>query len=129
MEIPKHVTLNLPIYWSSGKSTHLVGMNFFRNAHYHVKAKMKRDYHALIENQSLSMPKLTTFTTHYKLYYKSAVCDPSNIISLIEKFALDGLIEAGVLTNDNVNFHLSSSWEVVTQDKSDPRVEITITGV
>ena len=123
------LTLSLPIYWSSGKSTHLVGMNLYRNAHYHVKAKMKRDYHALIENQSLSMPKLTTFTTHYKLYYKSSVCDPSNIISLIEKFALDGLIEAGVLTNDNVNFHLSSSWEVVMQDKSDPRVEIIITGV
>ena len=123
------LTLSLPIYWSSGKSTHLVGMNWFRNIHFHVKAKVKRDYHELVLNQSLNMPKLTTFKTHYKLYYKSAVCDPSNIISLIEKFALDGLIEAGVLTNDNVNFHLSSSWEVISQDKSDPRVEITITGV
>ena len=123
------LTLNLPIYWKNGNTTNLVGMNAFRNYHYHVKAKIKRDFHELVANQSLSMPKVTTFKTHYRLFYKSPVCDPSNIIALIEKFTLDGLIEAGVLTSDNVNYHLSSSWEVVVQDKSDPRVEITITGV
>lgn len=123
------LTLSLPIYWTNGKTTHFVGMNFFRNAHHFIKAKIKRDYHELIANQSLNCPKLTTFKTHYKLYYKSTVCDPSNVIALIEKFTLDGLIEAGVLTNDNVNFHLCSSWEVISQDKVDPRVEITLTGI
>lgn len=123
--------LTLPIYWTdtkkSSSTTHLVGMNFYRNCHFHIKAKIKRDFHELVLNQSFSLIKIPAqFKVHYDLFYKSPVCDGSNIISLIEKFFLDALQEAGVITNDNVNFHVGSSWSIHSQDKLNPRVEITL---
>ncbi len=62
-------------------------------------------------------------------YYKNKASDASNVISGIEKVLLDGLQEIGLVTNDNVQFHLGSSWSVGGEDKLMPRVQITIRGV
>lgn len=66
------------------------------------------------------------FTVTYKLYYKSPVCDASNIVALIEKFYLDSLKAHGIIIDDNVQFHLGSSWTVIGQDKENPRMEIIL---
>ena len=128
------MTLTLPIYWTNTKktkkdTTHLLGMNFFRNAYFHVQAKVKRDYHELVLNQLPKKYKCKQdqFKMHYRLYYKSPVCDASNIIALVEKFTLDALSSADIIIDDNVKYHLSSSWEIIEQDKDDPRVEVTLT--
>ena len=125
------LNLTLPIYWTNQKvrvksTTHLLGMNFYRNAHHHIQNKLKQEISELVYNQLDSPPKFTTFSTHYKLYYKNNACDPSNIVPLIEKVLLDALQHSEVIANDNVKFHLSSSWEVVGQDRDNPRCEITI---
>lgn len=123
--------ITLPIYWVNEKktkksTTHLVGMNFYRNAHHHIQNKMKKDFSELVKNQVNSDKKFNTFKVTYKLYYKNPSCDGSNIIALMEKFMLDALQELGHLTNDNVNYHLGSSWEVVKKDATNPRCEIEI---
>jgi hypothetical protein len=39
---------------------------------------------------------------------------------------MDALQESGVIDNDNVQHYLYSSWEVVGQDKNNPRIEVAI---
>ena len=108
-----------------------MGMNWFRNAYHHEQARAKREFHELVDNQlpSTFTRSSDTFKMHYRLYYKSKVCDASNVIALIEKFTLDALHSGGIIAEDNVQFHRGSSWEVVEQSKENPRVEITLTEI
>ena len=126
------MTITLPIYYTQTfktkkDKTFLVGLNWERNAHYHIKSEVKRHYHELIAKQ---VPTPTTsikqFRTTAKLYWKNSASDGRNIVPMIEKYLLDGLQECGYLTNDTVLFDLGGSWEPITQDKTNPRVEITI---
>lgn len=126
------VSATLPIYWNNEKktkksTTHLCGMNFYRNQHYHVKNKLKKDIEELAINQLKQQAPITTqYTVEYTLYYKSKVCDGSNVIALMEKFFLDALQAANLVAEDNVQYHVGSSWSVGGCDKDNPRCEITV---
>ena len=126
------MTVILPIYYAQEfktkpNKTSLVGMNLYRNAHYFLQNNMKKHFQDLVIEQLPSVVEvIQQFTVTYKLYYKSPVCDASNIIALIEKFYLDAIKEHGLIIDDNVNYHISSSWQVIAQDKTNPRIEVTI---
>ena len=125
------MTITLPIYYTEQfktkpDKTSLVGINLYRNAHYHLQNKLKQHYHQLVHEQIIESTSFNQFTIEYKLFYKSPVCDASNIIAIIEKFTLDALKLGGVIPDDNVNYHKSSSWVAQQQDRDNPRVEITI---
>ncbi len=127
LEKPNKV-YTLPIYWSqTKKKTVLVGMNAYRNWHYLVSAKFKREFTQLVEAQINNESKINKpYQLHIKLFYKNPNCDGSNIIALIEKVFLDALISAGLLQQDTVIYHKGSTWEVIEQDKVNPRCEIVI---
>lgn len=122
----------LPIYWTQHfkrkkDKTTLVGLNFYRNAPYFIQNKMKQDFHELVLNQVQALEKpIESYTLHTDLYYKNPSCDGRNVVPMIEKFVLDAL-QGPVTSNDNVKCDLGGSWEVVEQDKENPRVEITLT--
>ena len=121
--------ITLPIYWTmpSGK-TILVGVNWYRNAHYYQQNKWKQEFTELVGNQLEGIvPIKGQFRLDVSLYYKNSTCDPSNIVALIEKAILDALQEFNIIENDNVKFHLGSCYTVKGQDKVNPRAEITIT--
>lgn len=126
------LTISLPIYWTKTSKTKpskpiLVGMNWFRNANPYDQAAWKREFTELVLNQVTPFEQpLTLFKVHYQLYYKNPISDPSNIIALTEKIALDAFKKAAIITDDNCKYHLSSSWEVVSQDVDNPRVIVTI---
>lgn len=126
------MTVILPIYYTQEfktkpNKTSLVGMNLYRNAHYFLQNNMKKHFQDLVIEQLPPVVEVVQqFTVTYKLYYKSPVCDASNIVALIEKFYLDAIKEHGLIIDDNVNYHISSSWQVVAQDKTNPRIEVTI---
>jgi hypothetical protein len=108
-------------------------MNFYRNAHYHIKNKLKASIEQHFKDsftETIDKP-LQKFKVHYKIYYKNPSCDPSNIVALVEKFFLDFAQdpEVNLIPEDNVLHHMSSSWEVVAQDKANPRCEVTITPI
>lgn len=109
-------------------TTHLVGMNWFRNAHSFVQDKVKQHYHKLILNalEGNNIVFEGKYSTEYKYCFKSDSSDAGNVISVIEKFALDGLKEAGVIVDDCVKYHAKSYGWNVEQDKLNPRVEIII---
>ena len=126
------MTVILPIYYTQEfktkpNKTSLVGMNLYRNAYHFLQNAMKKYFQELVIEQLPSVERqLKQFTVNYKIYYKSPVCDGSNIIALIEKFYLDALKEHGLIADDNVKYHLGSSWTIIEQDKENPRVEVTI---
>ena len=126
------MTVILPIYYTQEfktkpNKTSLVGMNLYRNAHHFLQNNMKKHFQDLVIEQLPSVVEvIQQFTVTYKLYYKSPVCDASNVIALIEKFYLDSLKANGTIIDDNVQYHISSSWQVVAQDKTNPRIEVTI---
>lgn len=126
------MTVVLPIYYiqefkTKANKTHLVGMNLYRNAHHFLQNAMKKHFQELVLEQLPSVEQqLKQFTVNYKIYYKSPVCDGSNIVALIEKFYLDAIKTHGLISDDNVNYHLGSTWSVAGQDKENPRIEIAI---
>ena len=127
--------LTLPIYWVDKKKTikdktYLVGLNQLFLMHYQVRNKLKQHFHSLVGNQVKEFTPITTkFTVHYDLYYKNINSDPSNIIAGIEKVLLDGLQEYSIVQGDSPKYHMGTTWTVAGQDKTNPRVEITIKGI
>lgn len=120
--------ITLPIYWNQSSSkTVLVSMNAYRNWHYHTSNKFKRDFHELVGNQLDRIAPISgQFFLNLSIYYKNPNCDGSNIASLMEKVVLDALQEHSIIVNDNVNYHLGTTWTIAAQDKINPRCEITI---
>ena len=122
------LTVELPIYWQQTSSKLvLVGLNVYRNWHYHTSNKWKQEYTNLVESQLDSVIITDPFTLKMELYYKNANCDPSNIIPIIEKVFLDALQSSGTIPNDSVLYHTGSSWTVAGCDKANPRCIITLT--
>lgn len=129
------MTVVLPIYYiqefkTKANKTHLVGMNLYRNAHHFLQNAMKKHFQELVLEQLPPVERqLKQFTVNYKIYYKSPVCDGSNIVALIEKFYLDAIKTHGLISDDNVNYHVGSTWSVAGKDTINPRVEVTITEI
>jgi hypothetical protein len=123
--------LVLPIYWTQEfkrkpAKTVLLGMNWYRNAHYHSQHSVKQHYHKLVEEQITMFSTYNTFKLSFELFYKSSVCDGANIIALVEKFTLDALQENNIIANDNVKYHLGSTWAIAGQDKENPRCIVNV---
>ena len=123
--------INLPIYYVEEKKTKadktwLVGMNAYRNWHYHLSNKIKTHYHNLVAGSTLPDPIDKGFTLSITIYYKNPSCDGSNIAALMEKFTLDSLQELNIIKQDNVKHHLGTIWKIGGQDKENPRAEIEI---
>ena len=124
--MPDTITMTLPFY--AGKRTKfMLGMNWYGVAHYRTRNSVKQEYHVMIgkvlpKNLKLKSP----LATHYKIYYKNMKSDASNIVAVVDKFLMDALQEHGVIVEDNVKHYIRSSWEVVEQDRDNPRIEVEI---
>ncbi len=123
--------IELPIYYTfsykrKADKTILLSMNFYRNAHYHSQNTIKKYIHELVEEQVGNFTSVDQFTLDIDIYYKNAASDGSNVAALLEKFCLDGLQECKVIPNDNVKYHLGTTWRVAGQDKDNPRCIVTI---
>ena len=124
--------VNLPIYYTIQRktkpsSTVLVGDNYIRNAHHHLKNTIKQHYHQLVHQQlqPVTTPS-TTFSLHMTLYYKSTNSDPSNVYHQMEKYFLDSIQQAGLIVNDTVLNHMGTTTHPAILDKLNPRCEITL---
>ena len=121
------ITLSLPIYFNTGKKTILVGTNVTRNLHFFMLNKLKKHYHKLVADRLKEFePIIGEYIVAYTYYYKNISSDGSNVISQIEKYFLDGIQEIGLVENDNVRFHIGSTWKVGHQDRDNPRVDISV---
>jgi len=122
--------LILPLYYTIVKKTKknktfLVNMTWYRNAHFMILNKVKHHYHQLIKDQ-YDGSQFTNPFVHYKIYAKRKGTDGGNIRSIIEKFALDGLVEVGAIPDDTIDF-ISMDKAEYFYDKDNPRAEIYLT--
>jgi hypothetical protein len=123
----------LPIYYTQTfktkpDKTMLVGMNQFNTAHYYLKNNIKQTLQDSLESQFADIgPILGPYQVHYSIYYKNSSCDGSNIAALMEKIFLDAAQKFNITREDNVQYHLGSTWSIAGQDKLNPRCEIQIT--
>lgn len=125
------ITFELPIYWTQKYKTKpdktvLAGMNWYRNAFYHAQNAMKKEFHELVVEQLPDEVVEGKYRLHLQIYYKNATCDGSNIAALIEKFSLDALQEHNTVVDDNVKYHMGTTWEIIEQDKTNPRCVVTV---
>jgi len=128
----KSITFTVPIYYkqffkTKPYKTFLVGMNWYRNAHYFLTNKVKAKYHDLVR-EAVGDMKFTKVRMTYKIFIERKGTDGHNIRSVIEKFVLDGLVECGALPNDDVSVVVGDNSEYGL-GKGTARAEITITEV
>ena len=119
------LTLTLPIYFGVRKK-YMIGMNWYGTSHYRARNKVKQEFHKMVDKVVSNKKINSPFKTHYKLYYKNKICDACNVIAVIDKFLLDALQESKVIIDDNVQHYIYSSWEVVEQDRNNPRIEVIV---
>lgn len=127
------IKVTLPVYYelvykTKPNKTLLVGLNMYRNAHFHLQNKVKQHYAAIVTNQVTgSTPIVGRFRVSYTYYYKSSVSDLGNVCSLSSKVLLDALQELNLIQQDNVQYCIEEVYRVGGLDKLNPRVEILLT--
>ena len=115
----------LPIYANTSKKKKvLVSLNWYRNAHYGIKDKVKKQYHEIVYEQlrGARKPFDKRIGVKYQLWYKRGDCDLMNVVSVLDKFLLDALVQAGMIKDDNVNKYISCHAEVGGKDSENPRL-------
>ena len=123
------VTVTLPIYYTQKFKTKkpktvLVGLNWYRNAHFLLNNKVKHEYHDIV-SKLLSGVKFGKIRLLYKVYAGRNGTDGHNIRSIVEKYFLDGLVSCGAIVDDNIQYVLGDTSEYYI-DKDNPRMEVTI---
>lgn len=123
------IKITLPIYYDFVFKTKkpkriLVGLNWYRNAHHRVSNDVKSHYHGLVK-MAIGTNRFNRIKLIYRVYAGRKGTDGSNIRSVLEKFVLDGLVEAGAIPDDNIDYVIGDSSEYYI-DKDNPRIEIEI---
>lgn len=104
-----------------------LNLNIYRNTHYKVLNNMKITFKGIMAPHILKLPCMNKVTIEYKLFTKTrALCDVSNVCSIVDKFFSDALVELGKLPDDNYKHIPSVSYTFGGVDKQNPRVEILI---
>lgn len=119
----------LPIYYTQTFKTKkpktiLVGLNWYRNAHYLVSNKVKHHYHELVSKQ-ITRERFDKIKLKYRVYAQRNGTDGHNIRAVMEKFFMDGLVECGVIADDDISHVLGDMSEYYI-DKDNPRIEIEV---
>ena len=126
------IILELPIYYTFERKTKkdnkiLVGMNWYRNAHFRSSNQVKQHYHNLIYSKVTQSQKLKDkYMVSYMLYPSNSNCDLMNVVSVIDKFLNDALQDSGVIVNDNIKFYKHMIATAKEVDKLNPRIEIIV---
>lgn len=128
------ITLNLAIYRTKNKKGEkmLIGMNQIMGAKNHFKNYIKQQYQDMVveEAKRTNQPIISgKYEAIFILHYPHARMDKSNVCAMVDKYAIDALVEAGYLPNDNVNNYKKAVYIVGDNDKENPRCEVIITQV
>lgn len=75
----------------------------------------------------LKLPVFTRIEIIYTLYPKTKrKCDVANVLSVVDKYFSDALVEFGRIEDDNYDFIPKVVYEMGEVDKEWPRATITI---
>ena len=119
--VPLHV--DMPTRKQPGRKWYL-NLNRYRNTHFLVLAKAKRDY-----SKSVEIPKFKadSIKVTYWLYPKDArLTDIRNVTDVVNKFLLDAIVTKGYIPDDNYNHVCHGGDYFVKIDRDYPRVDVEI---
>lgn len=120
------VDLPLKIPISSTKYFAL-NLNTYRNAHFQVLNKAKKNFTEAVLPKIYEIPSLNKAKITYTLFPGSKrLCDISNICSIVDKFFCDALVEANCLIDDNYTRLTNIEYKIGSIDPINPRVEAVI---
>ena len=131
------LVLTLPLsIKQTAKKKFILNLNTYRNANFRTLNTVKKNYeeyiHGLLDkNKHAGMFFGKQFSISFIYYHGNArQLDPSNPVSIIEKFACDALTSFGVWEDDNYR-HLvrHDGWIFGGIDKENPRCEMYIVEV
>lgn len=135
----RSIILNLPleIVYNTRKSDgkvqkFILNLNNYRNAHHRILHQAKVLYEELVIGMLPADAKDILYGKKIAVrfrYFPSTqrLVDVSNPIAILEKFATDALVKAGVIEDDNYTVLLKSDgWTYGGVDKENPRCEMTI---
>lgn len=128
--MPKIITS--PLYIRTAKSEkgkkYYLNLNQYRNWHYQVNNAIKQKYCERMKDQLEGLKLKTPISLKFTLWRKDKrVGDRANVLSVIEKFFCDALVEYGCLADDNDEFISGQVYETGGIDRDNPRVTIEIT--
>jgi len=127
---------DIPVYFvqefkRKENKTWLVGLNWFRNAHFAVQNSVKQHYHKLISDLLephviCSSCPLMSYKVSYTYFYKNVNSDMPNVIAFSSKVANDAFQELGYVINDNVQHLQAEHFYVGGRDSTNPRVHVVL---
>ena len=126
---PKKVFFTIPIYFKKSKTKNtLIGMNWYRNAHHFESNKIKKEIHALVSDKMGASPTVPfyQFSVVYKLYSKRRNLDVMNVVSIVDKFVMDGLVVGGYIADDSLEHFMGATITPAEIDSLNPRMAITV---
>lgn len=122
--------IDLPLSIELGNGKFILNLNRFRNSHYRVLAAAKLKYSLeVLKRLPEDYPRLVEgeYFLHYTLFPKTAaVTDVSNPLSIIDKFAVDALVEASMFVDDNYKIIKGVVYAFGEIDRTNPRAELRV---
>ena len=122
-----NICLPLQIYYSKNKKF-ILNLNNYRNAYFRILSIAKKNYTEELLPELQDLPEFTEPVTLTYTYYAKTKrrIDISNPCSIIDKFACDALVKAGVLKDDSFEQVNQVIYKFGGFDKENPRCELTI---
>lgn len=129
--IEPEFTFSVPLRVKVSKKKYFIlNLNNYRNAHHRVTNTAKRNFHDIVYNLGLPRVRYDKIHVRYKIYPPTnRLYDGNNVISIIDKFLMDALVNLSVVPDDNIKHVICPYWEHSGKDKDNPRVEVEVYNV
>jgi len=127
MNFVKEIKIDLPLYvFVSKVRKKWLTLNSYRNWHYKVsnncKKKFKEDIKHLLDFKLEGKVKID-----YEYYAPDKrKRDLMNVISVIDKFFQDAMVESGCIEADDISIVVEVNSRYIGIDRENPRLEVTI---
>lgn len=104
-----------------------INLNAYRNTHYQVLNKAKKEFDRVVKPRLKFVPKLEQCSLEYTYYHGDGKePDTNNVYAIADKFFCDTLVNAGVLPDDGPKYVRVTTFLPGDRDRDDPRIEVTI---
>lgn len=120
----------LPLFLEEGKTRKKwLTLNNYRNWHYQVSNNLKRKFKLAIQSE-LDFKFSGKIIIDYKYYAPNQrKRDLMNVISVIDKFFQDAMVEKGCIEADDISIVIEVNSKYMGIDRNNPRLEVIITNL